>query len=140
MVNITVNYNGTDNCGTPTCSISSVTSNEHIDNTDYEIVDPHHVRLRAERDGKDDEHKGDGNDNEHKRDGKDDEHEQHGKDKDRIYTITVTCKDSNNNSSSQAVQVKVPHDQGKKSKSMRSNATTNFLRCATLVWRRKTFL
>jgi hypothetical protein len=49
MVDVTVNYNAKDNCDQPVCQISSVTSNEPISNSDYSIVDAHHVRLRAER-------------------------------------------------------------------------------------------
>ncbi len=87
MVNVTINYNATDNCpGQPVCQISSVTSNEPIGSSDYTIVDAHHVNLTADRLGS-----GNG----------------------RIYTITVTCTDASNNSSSQVVTVSVPHDQGK---------------------------
>jgi hypothetical protein len=52
-----VNYTVNDNCGMPAC-VLSVTSNEPINGTgdgdtapDWEIVDAHHVRLRAERAG-----------------------------------------------------------------------------------------
>jgi hypothetical protein len=89
MVDVTVNYNAADNCTSSsniTCALS-VKSNEPISNSDYAIVDAHHVRLRAERLGS-----GNG----------------------RIYTITVTCTDTSGNSSNQAVTVTVPHDQGKK--------------------------
>jgi hypothetical protein len=50
-------------------------------------VDAHHVKLRAERLGS-----GNG----------------------RIYAITITCTDAAGKSSSQAVEVSVPHDQSKK--------------------------
>ena len=87
MANVTVNYTVTDNCGTPDC-VLTVASNEPANGlgdgntaSDWEIVDAHHVRLRAERSGK-----GTG----------------------RIYTITVTCSDSIDNSSAQTVTVKVP--------------------------------
>ena len=86
MVNVSINYNVTDNCtAQPACRISTVTSNEPIKNSDYAILDAHHVKLTADRLGS-----GNG----------------------RIYTITVTCLDASNNSSSQAVTVNVPHDQG----------------------------
>src|SRR6185503_16010444 len=72
MRDITVNYTVTDNCGMPAC-VLSVTSNEPINGTgdgdtapDWEIVDAHHVRLRAERAGT-----GNG----------------------RIYTIYIACTD-----------------------------------------------
>jgi predicted RNA-binding protein with TRAM domain len=87
MVNVTVNYNTTDNCAQPACQISSVTCNEPISSSDYAIADAHHVNLRADRLGS-----GNG----------------------RVYTITVTCTDAYGNPSSQAVKVTVPHDQGKK--------------------------
>jgi probable HAF family extracellular repeat protein len=86
MVAVTVNYTSTDNCGQPTCQISSVTCNEPISSSDYIIVDAHHVKLSADRLGS-----GNG----------------------RIYTITIICTDASGNSSSQAVTVTVPHDQGK---------------------------
>jgi hypothetical protein len=89
MVNVTIIYNATDNCGQPVCKISSVTSNESISRSDYAIVDAHHVKLTADRLGS-----GNG----------------------RIYTITITCKDASGNSSSQALTVTVPHDQGKTKK------------------------
>ena len=86
MVNVAVNYNVTDNCGPVTCALS-VSSNEPINGTgdgdtapDWEIVDAHHVRLRAERAGN-----GTG----------------------RIYTITITCRDSAGNSSNKNVRVQV---------------------------------
>jgi hypothetical protein len=86
MVDVTVNYNATDNCGQPVCKISSVTSNEPISSSDYTIVDALHVKLRADRLAR-----GNG----------------------RIYTITITCRDNSGNWSSQTVKVTAPHDQGK---------------------------
>ncbi len=92
MVDVMVGYDVTDNCGTTTTKLS-VTSNEPVDgngdgNTspDWEIVDEHHVRLRAERAGH-----GDG----------------------RIYTITITATDSAGGSSNQTVTVTVPHNQSR---------------------------
>ena len=87
MVDVTVNYRTTDNCGRPACQISSLTSNERMSNSDYAIVDAHHVKLTADR---------------------------LGSGKGRIYTITITCKDDAGNPSSQTLTVTVPHDQGKK--------------------------
>ena len=92
MVNVAVNYTVTDNCdalGLISCSLG-VTSNEPVDGTgdgdtapDWEIVDSHHVRLRAER-------KGNGNG--------------------RVYTIQITCKDTKDNTSSTQTFVQVPHN------------------------------
>jgi hypothetical protein len=90
MVDVTVNYAANDNCSAAGCTLS-VTSNEPINGTgdgdmapDWEIVDAHHVRLRAERAGT-----GSG----------------------RIYTIMITCVDATGNSSSRSVTVNVPKSQ-----------------------------
>jgi photosystem II stability/assembly factor-like uncharacterized protein len=92
MVDVTVNYDAADNCGV-NC-VLSVTSNEPVNGLgdgdtapDWEVLDAHHVRLRAERSGK-----GDG----------------------RIYTITVTCKDGANSTVIRAVTVNVPKNQSGK--------------------------
>ena len=89
MVDVTVSYDVTDNCGTTTTALS-VTSNEPVNedgdgNTspDWEVLDAHHVRVRAERSGS-----GNG----------------------RIYTITITATDSAGGSSNQTVTVSVPHN------------------------------
>jgi hypothetical protein len=88
MRNVLVNYTTMDNCSS-TCTLS-VTSNEPVNGMgdgdtapDWEIVDPHHVRLRAERAAI-----GNG----------------------RIYTITVTCTDGAGNSTSKDVAVFVAHN------------------------------
>jgi hypothetical protein len=47
MVDVTLSYSGTDNCGPASCSIVSVTRNESGVADDAQIVDAHHVRLRA---------------------------------------------------------------------------------------------
>ena len=87
MVNVTVSYDVMDNCPlSPNSCTLSVTSNEPI-NGDWIVLDAHHVQLRAEREGN-----GNG----------------------RIYTITVTCIDGGGNSSSQQVEVTVPHDRGRR--------------------------
>jgi hypothetical protein len=69
----------------------SISSNEPLDGVgnghtspDWQVIDAHHVKLRAERSGS-----GNG----------------------RIYTVTITCKDSQGNSSRQSVTVTVPLDQ-----------------------------
>ncbi len=86
MVDVTINYSATDICSQPACRISSVTGNEPISNSDYAILDAHHVNLSADRLGS-----GNG----------------------RIYTIGVTCTDASGNSSNQTVNVAVPHDQSR---------------------------
>jgi hypothetical protein len=89
MRDVAVNYTSTDNCGVESCSLI-VTSNEPINGTadgdtdpDWEVVDDHHVKLRAERAAN-----GSG----------------------RIYTITVTCIDHQGNASTKTVEVRVAHN------------------------------
>lgn len=91
MIPVTVTYGITGGCGTGACSITSVTSNEPIDglgdgdmSPDWQIVDPHHVNLRAERSGT-----GTG----------------------RIYTITITCTDGGGHTATKTVVVTVPISQ-----------------------------
>jgi hypothetical protein len=89
MVDVTVGYGASDNCGGSSC-VLSVSSNEPVtaagdDNTapDWEVVDAHHVRLRAER-----SNAGIG----------------------RTYTITLTCTDAAGNRTVRSATVFVPHD------------------------------
>jgi hypothetical protein len=91
MEMVTVNYTATDNCSV-NC-VLTVTSNEPANglgdgdtSPDWEVVDAHHVRLRAERSGI-----GTG----------------------RIYTITVTCSDPSGNTIVRTVTVRVPKSMGK---------------------------
>ncbi len=91
--NVTVNYTAADNCsasGAISCALS-VASNEPINglgdgdtSPDWQVVNNHLVKLRAERGGL-----GTG----------------------RVYTVTITCTDQQGRSSSQTVNVTVPHDQ-----------------------------
>lgn len=93
MVDVTISYGDTDSC-TPASGITcdlTVSSNEPTDGkgdghtaTDWTVIDAHHVQLRAERSGTG---------------------------TDRIYTITITCRDGAGNASTQTVTVTVPHDQ-----------------------------
>ena len=86
MTLVGVNYDVSDNCGAVSTSLS-VTSNEPPNEfePDWEVVDAHAVRLRAERTGT-----GEG----------------------RVYTITVTAVDSAGNSSTETVTVIVPRGLG----------------------------
>jgi hypothetical protein len=88
MVDVTVNYNVTDGCDSAVTSGLSVTSNEAVNGTgdgdtapDWEILDAHHVRLRAERAGS-----GNG----------------------RLYTIVITSADATGNVSKASISVTVP--------------------------------
>jgi uncharacterized repeat protein (TIGR01451 family) len=90
MVPVTVNYAVSDH-GCPSVCTLSVASNELVNGTgdgntspDWQVVDAHHVLLRAERAGN-----GSG----------------------RIYTITISCIDPGGKTSTQAVLVTVSHDQ-----------------------------
>ena len=90
MQDITVDYSVTDNCNTSSNFTISVTSSELVNGTgdgdtdpDWEIIDNHHIRLRAERAAN-----GDG----------------------RIYTITITANDGCNASVSSTTQVVVAHN------------------------------
>jgi hypothetical protein len=91
MVDILVSYSVADNFDPAPSIALSVASNEPVQgngsgNTapDWEIVNNHVVRVRAERSGQ-----GAG----------------------RIYTITITATDADGNSSSKQVYVRVPHNQ-----------------------------
>jgi HYR domain/Secretion system C-terminal sorting domain len=84
---VTVNYSGTDNCSYNSCQLS-VTSNEPISGTgsgdlspDWQLVDGHRVKLRAER-----KSNGTG----------------------RVYTITITCTDQAGNKTTKTATVTVP--------------------------------
>jgi subtilisin-like proprotein convertase family protein len=93
MTNVTINYQTADNCTLPssiTCALS-VASNEPLNGTgdgdttpDWQVIDAHHVKLRAERAGT-----GTG----------------------RTYTVTVTCNDAAGVSTSRTVAVNVPLSQ-----------------------------
>jgi hypothetical protein len=95
MVPVTVAVSASDLCApAPTCKIIAVSSNEPVNSTgdgnttpDWEITGNLTVNLRAERSGT-----GSG----------------------RVYTVHVGCSDVAGNTSTQAVTVTVPHDQGKK--------------------------
>ena len=88
MVDVAVNYTATDNC--PLTCVLTVTSNEPINGLgdgdaapDWEVIDDHNLRLRAERSGK-----GNG----------------------RLYTITTTCTDAGNHVAVKTSTVFVPRN------------------------------
>jgi uncharacterized repeat protein (TIGR01451 family) len=90
MRDVTINYTATDSCGAVNCQITNITSNQPVEGTgdgdtspDWEFVDEHHVRLRAESAG--------GSEG-------------------RIYTITVTCTDAAGNTTIKTVEVHVGHN------------------------------
>jgi hypothetical protein len=95
MRDVAVTYSSTDNCpGTITC-VLSVTSNELVNDAgdgntspDWEILNNHSVKLRAERSGA-----GTG----------------------RVYTITIRCTDQAGNTGVATTTVMVPHDMSAKS-------------------------
>jgi hypothetical protein len=91
MSSVAVSYSISGGCGTAACTITSVTSNEPVNglgdgdaSPDWQIVDAHHVNLRAERSGI-----GTG----------------------RIYTITITCTDGGGHTTTKTVAVTVPMSQ-----------------------------
>ena len=88
MRDVEIKYELSDNCGAN--AVLSVTSNEPPTGTDeqdvaidWQIINGHYIKLRAER-------KGNGNG--------------------RIYTITIMATDAAGNKSSKQVQVKVPQN------------------------------
>jgi subtilisin-like proprotein convertase family protein len=90
MRDVAVAYDAIDNCGGSVISSLSVTSNEAIHGTadndrepDWEIIDAHHVRLRAER----------GNSREQ-----------------WVYTITITSTDARGNTGRDSIKVIVAHN------------------------------
>jgi hypothetical protein len=94
MKNVDVDYTSTDNCPGPiTCSIT-VTSDEPENGTgdgdlapDWDILNDHHIKLRAERAGN-----GDG----------------------RIYSVKVNCTDAHGNTASGTRIVLVPKNMSSK--------------------------
>jgi probable HAF family extracellular repeat protein len=85
MVDVVVSYDTADQCGQTTSRLS-VSSNEPLESSDVEIVDAHHLRLRADR-------RGAGNG--------------------RTYKVTIFVMDRHGNLSSKDVLIGVPHDQRK---------------------------
>lgn len=90
MKSVSIDYTVTDNCPGVITSVLTVTSNQPINgtgdgntNTDWQVIDDHHVDLRAERAG----NLGC-----------------------RIYYVKITSTDAHGNSSDTVVRVVVPHD------------------------------
>jgi endo-1,4-beta-xylanase len=93
LVNVALSYTITHQCDTGLVPTLAVASNQPVNgvgegntSSDWQVVDPHDVLLRAERSG--------------------------AIPTDRIYTITLTVTDSAGGSSTASVGVTVPHDQG----------------------------
>jgi hypothetical protein len=91
MVPVMISYGTTDQCGGAVACQLTVTSNEPVNGQgdgdmapDWQVVDAHHILLRAERSGL-----GTG----------------------RIYTVTINCQDATGNVSSRTVPVVVPKSQ-----------------------------
>ena len=80
VVDVTVNYDVTDNCTVRDTNISVSSNDPAGAGADWEIIDNHHVRLRAER---------------------------LARGGDRIYTITITANDIYGNVTNQNVTVRV---------------------------------
>jgi len=87
MVPVTVTAAASDTCGTATCSIASITSNESVNGqgdgdtaADWQITGPNTANVRAERSGS-----GSG----------------------RVYTLTVRCTDPSGNASTGTTTVTV---------------------------------
>jgi hypothetical protein len=87
MQNVTMDYTSTDNCGLVSCHLT-VASDEPSNGTgdgdtgpDSDVLNDHHLKLRAERAGN-----GDG----------------------RVYTVKVTCTDAHGNTASGTRTVIVP--------------------------------
>jgi hypothetical protein len=90
MIDVTVNYGSGDNCAGSSC-VLTVSSNEPLNglgdgdtSPDWQVLDAHHVLLRAERAGN-----GSG----------------------RVYTLTLTCTDAAGNTTIKTGTVRVPHSQ-----------------------------
>jgi hypothetical protein len=88
LVDVAVSYTGSDNCGGALTWVLSATSSEPDSGLgtddvagDIQILDSHHLKVRAERYSK----------------------------QGRVYTITVTGTDASGNRSQQTVTVTVPH-------------------------------
>jgi hypothetical protein len=91
MVDVTVAYGLSDNCTGVVASSLSISCNEPVNgggdgntSVDWQVVDSHHVQLRAERSGTG---------------------------TDRIYTISITARDAAGNISMASVPVTVSHNQ-----------------------------
>jgi 6-phosphogluconolactonase len=88
LVDVLVDYDASAPCGEPPVCHLSVASNEPVKDDerypDWIVLDDHHVELRAER-------------------------SRYGTE--RIYTITIHCKDASGNSATRDTVVTVSHDQ-----------------------------
>ena len=87
MMNVTINYVTSDNCGIASYAIGKITSNDLVGkkntSVDWEYIDNHHVRLRAEKSEKS---------------------------IGRIYTVTITCTDLSGNVTERSLDIPVHLD------------------------------
>ena len=83
-VDVAINYDTSTSTCPSNCALT-VASNETSNNSEFVIVDAHHLKLLAERDGN-----GTG----------------------RVYTITITCTNPVGDVTIKTTTVVVPHDQG----------------------------
>lgn len=85
MVDVTIDYEAADNCAILESWLSVSSNQPGAASSDWEVVDAHHLRLRAARSGRWEE---------------------------RLYTVTITTKDIHGNISTQNVTVRVPQSMG----------------------------
>jgi len=77
---VTIDYVAADNCGAVSTELMVSSSDPSPSANDWQVVDEHHVRLRAEADGR----------------------------RDRVYSITVVATDTAGNRATGTVAVRVP--------------------------------
>jgi len=105
LIKVAVSLVATDACSTVTWKIASVTSNQPETGPgsgktkpDWQIVNNHKLKLRAERSGKDGE---------------------------RIYTINLVASDTSSNQANASITVNVPHDKSGKVKPKSASNQSN---------------
>ena len=79
MVDVLVLYLSLDATGLPACTLGVTSNQPVVPNVDWQVLGPYHVRVRAERTGG----------------------------RDRVYTVTATCRDTSGNTTSRSDTVTV---------------------------------